>query len=109
MENGDANKVIEWLAVVHGNYETGCKLLEERFAKASKIIFANVNQLLQLGLKDGDDLNSVQEALLLQVRSLERLGIGGETYGVILTSLILSRLPDSFRMEWTRNSADKKK
>lgn len=39
----------------------------------------------------------------VHVRSLKSLGISGETYGVILTPLILSRLPS----EYSRNSKSK--
>ena len=106
---GDARKCVEGLAVVKENYVTACDALKDRFARPSQIIFAHIDKLLKLGLtnRDSGDLKSMQDALLLHVRSLERLGIGGDNYGVILTPLILSRLPDAFRMEWARDSAGK--
>ena len=45
--------------------------------------------------KLNDDLQS-------HTRSLEALGICGTQYGVILTPLILSRLPQDVRLEWSR-------
>ena len=104
---GEARKCVEGLAVVKENYDIACKALKDRFARPSQIIFAHIDKLLKLGLADGGDLKSVQDTLLLHVRSLERLGIGGDNYGVILTPLILSRLPDKFRLEWARDSAGK--
>ena len=38
------------------------------------------------------------------MRSLEALGITGSQYGVILTPVVLSRLPSDLRMEWARDS-----
>ena len=102
---GEARKVVEGLAMVAGNYKVACDLLKERFARPALIIFAHVDRLLRLGVRDHKDLKSIQDELLLHVRSLERLGIGGDTYGVILTPLVLSRLPEAFRMEWARDCA----
>ena len=36
------------------------------------------------------------------MRSLEALHITGEQYGVVLTPLVLSRLPPDLRLEWAR-------
>ena len=103
---GEAKRSVEGLALVKENYCVSCELLKARYAKPSQIIFAHVEKLLKLAV-DGGDLKSVQDSLLLHVRSLERLGISGEQYGVILTPLILSRLPPAFRMEWARDSENK--
>ena len=42
------------------------------------------------------------DTLQSHVRSLEVLGISGSQYGVVLTPLILSRLPPDMRLEWAR-------
>ena len=104
---GEARKCVEGLAVVKDNYVTACQLLKERFARPAAIIFAHIEKLLKLGSKDQKDLKMLQDELLLHVRSLERLGITGDQFGVILTPLILSRLPLSFRLEWARDSAER--
>ena len=36
------------------------------------------------------------------MRSLESLGVTGQQYGVVLTPLVLSRLPNDLRLEWAR-------
>ena len=48
------------------------------------------------------DLWQLQDKLLSHVRSLEGIGVKGETYGLFLTPLILSRLPQDIRLEWAR-------
>ena len=101
---GEAKQVVEGVLVTNESYTVACELLKERYARPAKIIFAHIEKLLQLGIDDGKDLKVVQDMLLLHIRSLERLGVGGDRYGVILTPLVLSRLPDSFRMEWARES-----
>ena len=36
------------------------------------------------------------------MRSLETLGVSGDIFGVILTPLVLSRIPQDIRLEWAR-------
>ncbi len=47
----------------------------------------------------------MQDQLNSHVRSLEALGVKGDQYGVVLTPVILSRLPQEIRMEWSRDSS----
>ena len=44
----------------------------------------------------------LNDDLQAHTRSLDALGIDGDKYGVILTPLILSRLPQDIRVEWFR-------
>ena len=43
------------------------------------------------------------DKLQIHIRSLASLGISGEEYGVILTPVVLSRLPTELRLEWARS------
>ena len=103
---GEAKQAIDGLAVTATNYEVACKILKARFARPAKVIFAHIEKLLKMG--SGSDLKSVQDELLVHIRSLERLGVGGEQYGVILTPLVLSRLPEDFRLEWHETVKEKR-
>jgi len=49
----------------------------------------------------------MQDELLLHIRSIEALGIAEDSYGAILTPLILSHLPEDVRIEWAKGCADK--
>ena len=42
----------------------------------------------------------LNDDLQAHTRSLATLGIDGDKYGVILTPLILSRVPQELRLEW---------
>ena len=44
----------------------------------------------------------LHDEIVTRVRSLQNLGVGGETYGVFLTPLILHQLPSNVRLEWAR-------
>jgi hypothetical protein len=43
---------------------------------------------------------------LTHIRALEVLGINGTDYGVIMTPLILSKIPNDIRLEWSQQMKD---
>ncbi|KAK3889709.1 hypothetical protein Pcinc_006275 [Petrolisthes cinctipes] len=47
----------------------------------------------------------MQDELNSHICSLEALGVKGDQYGVVLTPVILSRLPQEIRMEWSRDGS----
>lgn len=109
---GEAKTAIEGLALTSDHYDTACELLEQRFGKPERIIFAHIQSLLTLSIGPGkgtptDKLRRLQDELLGHVRSLEALGIKGEKYGILLTPVVLSRLPADIRMEWAREGEGK--
>lgn len=102
---GDALSAISGLALTEANYDTACAILRERFGKKERIVFSHIQQLLNLTCSGNTtgDLWSLYDTLQSKIRSLESLGISGDTYGVILTPLVLHRLPSHIRLEWARN------
>ena len=46
---------------------------------------------------------SLNDTLQAHMRSLDLLGIKGDQYGIILTPLVLSRLPVEMRLKWARD------
>ena len=105
---GEARSVIQGLALTAANYEVAIELLEERFGKKERIVFAHIQALLNVtivpekGTKTAS-LWKLQDELLSHIRSLESLGVKGDKYGLFLTPVILSRLPNDIRMEWSRD------
>ncbi|XP_043210614.1 uncharacterized protein LOC122375344 isoform X4 [Amphibalanus amphitrite] len=105
---GEAAKSVEGLALSKVNYKTTCEILKDRFGRKEQIIYNHIQALLQSSCdKKSEGLKSFQDELLVHVRSLENLDITGERYGVVLTPIIVSRLPEVIRMEWARKSAGK--
>ena len=108
---GEAQKAIQGLTLTSAHYGVACKLLEERFGRPEKIIFSHIQGLLTLTVEAAGSslarLRTIQDQILVHVRSLDALDIKGATYGVFLTPLILSRLPTDVRMEWAREGGGK--
>ena len=97
------------LSLTETNYSTAKTLLQTRFGRPERIIFSHIQRLLQTNLfltsKESSlpaHLWRLHDEITTQVRSLENLGVGGESYGVILTPLILHQLPNNIRLEWAR-------
>ena len=102
---GDAKMAIAGLSQIGDSYAAACAILKERFGRPEKIIFAHVQALLGVQVPDRPSVEALwtlYSNLQSHIRSLEALSITGEQYGVILTPLILSRLPASLRLEWAR-------
>lgn len=109
---GEAKRVVSGLSLTSQNYRHACELLKQRFGKRERIVFAHVQGLLNLTLQvHGDEvsgLRELQDKLLSHVRSLQSLDITGDSYSVFLTPLILSKLPEEMRLQWSRTSNDSK-
>ena len=101
---GEAEVSVAGLRLSSENYVATVQILKDRYGKPEKIVFSHVQALLSLGCADFDTLKKLKDELLVHVRSLEALGVGGDMYGIILTPLILSKLPEEVRMEWARKS-----
>ena len=107
--DGDAARCIEGLSLTAAHYGKAVALLKERFGREELIIVSHVQSLLNIQVKGSstETLRELLDKLLADVRSLETLSITGERYGVFLTPIILSKLPEKMRMDWARVSAQK--
>lgn len=102
---GEAKAAVTGLTLSSKHYLMACEILQKRFGRPEKIIFSHVQELLNLPIPKSVDVSSLWKLyneLQVHIRSLETLRITGEQYGVILTPLILSRLPTDLRLEWAR-------
>ena len=108
--SGEAKAAIEGLTLTASNYHTAWELLEERFGRDEVITFAHIQELLLLRVPARPsvvELWAVYNSIKGHVRSLAALGITGDQYGVFLTPLILTKLPDDIRDEWSRGGDGK--
>ena len=101
---GGALASINGLTVTDDSYPVAKEILTKRYGRKERIIFSHIQTLLslQVDCRKSNGLWSLYDSLQSHVRCLESLGVSGDTYGVILTPLILSRLPQEIRMEWAR-------
>ena len=109
---GEAKSCIEGLTLTSENYKIACEILKQRFGRKELVVFSHIQSLLALkpaeSLKDNlSKLKNLLDQVNIHVRSLGTLGIDGETYGIMLTPVILSRLPAEVRMEWAREGQNK--
>ena len=102
---GEALATIAGLAVTEENYITARDILEKRYGRKERIIFCHLQKLLSLQAS-GQSMSSLwglYDNLQAQIRSLQTLGVTAEGYGMILTPIVLSRIPEEIRMEWARD------
>ena len=100
---GEAEQVIKGLTITEENYTLAIDLLKKRYDRKEEIIFGHLQSLLKLSVNDGN-IRAFTDQLLIHIRGLENKEIKGDTYGVILTPMILSRLPPETMNEWARES-----
>ena len=108
---GEAKAAIKGLSLTAEHYAEAVVILKKRFGRKEKIIFSHVQELISLSTSGKQNslssLRQLQDRLLSHVRSLDCLGISSSQFGVILTPIVLSVLPQDVRMEWTRDSSGK--
>ena len=104
--DGEAKQAIEGLSITNDHYKTAWSILKERYGRKKRIIFTHIQELLNISLPSKCSLSMLwllNDTLQAHMRSLDSLGIKGDQYGVILTPLVLSRLPVEMRLEWARD------
>ena len=103
----EAKACIQGLSLTETNYETAIKILKDRFGRKEKIIASHIDTLLRIDVPSNlktEELWRSLNTITINVRSLENLGIDGKQYGVIITPIILSKIPKELRLEWARES-----
>ena len=106
---GDAKGILEGLPITTENYAQAKDIVQKRYGRKELIIFAHVQALMNLNVLERTNLAMLtfRNKLVAHVRSLEALDIKSENSGVILTPIIVSRLPEEIRLEWSRDSQNK--
>ena len=103
---GAARTSIAGLALTAANYEAALDILKRRFGKKSAIERAHVNDLLKVPpvYKDKDTvgLRKLHDIVEVHHRSLQALGVNASTYEGIVVPSILTKLPETVRLQITR-------
>ena len=93
------------MPVIEGNYESTKEILEKRYGRKELIVFSHVQELLAINVPE--QLARFRDVLNVHVRSLAAQGITSDKFGVILTPIIVTKLPEEIRLEWSRDSEGK--
>ena len=105
---GEAKTVIEGFSVTGENYAEVKTVLNNRYGRKELVIFAHVQAMLLLQCTSApSDIVLFHDRLRSHIRSLASLGIQSSNYGVVLTPIVISRLPSEVREEWSRKSEGK--
>lgn len=108
---GPAASYVGGFALTEANYDIALKMLKNRFGNKNTLIQAHLNQLLKLPavrtINDFVGLRKFFDSAETQVRNLETLGIESQTYGNLLTQILLERIPKELVLEFNRSYPDK--
>ena len=108
---GTAYDAIAGLALSAANYGEAVAILRKRFGNKHLIISKHMEALLSINTVTCDthlrDLRRLYDQSEANIRSLKALGVEPESYGAMLSSVLLNKLPPDLRLIVSRKiSAD---
>ena len=107
---GTAFETIAELPISNSNYKEAVDLLQKRYVKKQILISKYVETLLALpaieSSKDLQNLRCLYDRTEATVRSLREVGVSDESYGTILTPIIMTKVPSELRLILSRDPSD---
>ena len=101
-----AAEAISGLTLTASNYNEAIEILKGRFGNKQQIINRHMEILLNLDTVTSHlnmrSLRKLHDTVESNVRSLKSLGVPRETYGGLLSSILMIKLPQEFRLVITR-------
>ena len=102
---GEARAVIGGMPAIKGNYGSAKEMLEKRYDRKVLTVISHVQELL--AIKVPEQLARFHDVLNVHVHSLAAQDITSDKFGVILTAMIVTKLPEEIRLEWSRDGEGK--
>ena len=103
-----AYEAIAGLTLLSANYQEAIEILKKRFGNRQMIISRHMEVLLNLTAVSGEHdlkgLRRLYDEVEANVRSLKALRVERESYGTMLTSVLLTKLPTEIRLIATRKT-----
>ena len=104
-----AYEAIAGLTLSSANYGEAIEILKKRFGNRQMIISRHMEILLSLSAVSGEHdlrgLRRLYNEVEANVRSLKALGVERDSYGTMLTSVLLTKLPPEIRLLITRKAS----
>ena len=98
--------LISELALTADNYDQVVSILEKRFGNKQMIIHQQMDILLGIeGVSSANNfvaLRKLYDKVESNVRSLEALGVGSDSYGSLLSPVLVKKLPNELRLMVSR-------
>ena len=105
-----AAEAISGLTLTASNYHEAIEILKGRFGNKQQIINRHMEILLNLDSVTSHhnmrSLRKLHDTVESNVRSLKSLGVPRESYGGLLSSILMIKLPQEFRLVITREVGD---
>jgi len=102
---------ISGLTLMGANYDEAIEVLCKRFGNKQLIINKHMEQLLNTDSVilqyDVKGLRCLYDNIEMNVRCLNSLGVNPESYGSLLSSVLMSKLPAELRLIASRKFSDK--
>ena len=109
---GTARDAISGMSMTASNYKEAVEILKKRFGNRQLIISKHMDALLHVSAVTSDghlrELQRLYDQSEANIRSLKALGVESGSYGAMLSSVLLNKLPPELRLVVSRKiSADK--
>ena len=107
---GPALDAVAGLTLTDANYNEAVQVLTSRFGNKQLIIDRYMDILLNLEAVVSDSnlraLRHLYDTVEAQIRGLNSMGVQSETYGALLSSVVLGKLPQEIRLLLSRGMGD---
>ena len=107
---GSALDAISGLTLTAANYEEAVAVLKKRFGNKQQIVAKHMDTLLNIeSISSSYNLRALRQlydTIESQVRGLKSLGVSSDSYGSLLYSVLLSKLPQDLRLVISREVSD---
>ena len=101
-----AAEAIAVLKITSANYQEAVDVLNQRFGDKQQIINSHMDSLLQLpavtSLHDVQSIRQLYNKVESHIRGLKSLGVETATYGNLMISILMQRLPPGLRIIVTK-------
>lgn len=105
---GNAKRMIEGFPLTTEAYKSAKEYLLERFGQQNEIRQAHLNKLQELNFSkpahDAKGLSILFNEVKVHVRVLESIGVKTESYGFMLSSILMHKIPKYLLREWTKEA-----
>ena len=97
-----SNDALEGLTLTDANYDEAIEILQKRFGNKQLIVNKHMEQLLAIeGVNSQHDtkgLRHLYDVVESNVRSLKSLGVNAESYGSLLSPVLMNKLPSELKL-----------
>ncbi|CAB4006889.1 E3 ubiquitin- ligase DZIP3, partial [Paramuricea clavata] len=104
--DGAAAESIAGLSLTNANYEEAIVILKSRFGNKQQIINRHMDIRLNLPSVNSENnlkgLRQLHDTVQSHIRSLKSMGVAPESYGSLLSSMLMSKLPTNLQLVVSR-------